>query len=363
VARGDSTIRVAIIGDAKGLKQELGEAEKGIKGFSVNAKALVGAIGATIVADQLVSFGKTALAEADRLGDATKRLELQLGGLSDQLVESSDDFAHLGQSSQDVLELEAAFADVATSLGVADPLIAGFADEAAATAAAVALMGDQDAASVIDLIGKAAGGSQKALKALGINLSDAEIEARALSATGKTNAAELTKAEKSAAAYALVLEKLQPKLVAVTEAGGDFESKTAEIDAKLETLTAKIGGHLEGPLNDLLDWIIRGIEGWEMLGDRIDEIPQLLRDMLGPLGDVIDLWRDFVGLTDEAGVQGSPFTLGRPPAPPTPHQVAPVAGSGNGAFVTINVPPTGAQTEAAVVRALREYEARNGPLS
>ena len=365
MARGDSSIRVLILGDSKGLKSELGEAERGLKGFSVSAKAIVGGIAATVVADQLVSFGKTALAEADRLGDATTRLELQLGDLSAELVRSADEFAHLGQSAQDVLELEAAFTDVATALGVADPLIASMADEAAATAAAVALLGETDAATVIDQIGKAAGGSEKALKALGINLSDAEIEARALADTGKANADNLTDAEKAAAAYALVLEKLAPKLDAVTEAGGDFESKTAEIDAKLETLTGKIGAHLEGPLTGLLDWMISGIEGWEMFADRMDEIPAIMRAQLGPIYAVTDALSALAGLLGDVGrgLAGDPFNENDLPGGNSHPGGAGWRPGMTSAGVTVNVNGGDpAEVERAVQKAVGGYQDRNGKL-
>lgn len=366
MARADSTVKVNIIGDSKGLQRELGKADKGIAGLGVSVKGLVAGAAFAGAAVAVTDFAQSALNESDRVGDAVTRLDLQIGDLSDQLVDASDDFAKLGQSQGDILELAAAFADTATALQLADPLIASFADDAAATAAAIALLGDQSADEVIDLIGKAAGGGAKALKALGISLTDAEVESRALADTGKLTAESLTDADLAAASYALVLEKLKPRLDAVAEGSGDVEQRQAEVEARFETLTGKIGAALEGPLNDLLGWILSGIDGWELFANRMDLVEQAARDMLGPLARVADALRtinDLIrtggGLLPNAGAIGID-DLERLRNSPTG------SGGGGGAQkpnVTIQVQPNGAaDTERAVINALRDYNRRNGIL-
>jgi phage-related minor tail protein len=140
MADATSTIRVKIEGDAKGLSNELQKSDKAVGGLGVSMGKLAGAFALGAVAAGVAEFGSTALAEADRLGDATSRLELQLGDLSDELVTSAENFASLGGSAQDVLELEAAFADAATAVQLSDEAIVRFADDAAATALAIALL-------------------------------------------------------------------------------------------------------------------------------------------------------------------------------------------------------------------------------
>jgi hypothetical protein len=357
MADANSTIRVNIIGDAKGLQTELGKADKGMTGLTASAGKLVGALALGAAAAGVAEFGQTALAEADRLGDATTRLELQLGELSGELIEAAGNFTKLGLSSQDVLELEAAFADTARSLGLADENIVQFADDAAATAGAIALLTDMDADKVIDLIGKAAGGSARAMRELGINLSDTEVEARALADTGKTSAEALTESELAAAAYALVLEKLEPRLAAVAEGSGDVEQKQAELQAKWEDLTAKIGQGIEGPLTDLLAWIIQGIEGWELFGKWVASVEDDVRDLLGPIATAVQLLNDLVNALRQVDAFGN-FDI-----PSVTRNTGSGSGSGSswGNNVTLNVVPLdSADTERAVIEALKDYEARNG---
>lgn len=344
MADAQSNIGVRITGDAKGLQRELASSDKAIGGLTASAGKLVGALALGAATAAIVDFGQTALNEADRVGDATQRLQLQVGDLSDELERTAGDFAKLGQSRQDMLELEAAFADTATAIGLADEDIVKFADDAAATAGALSLITDMDAAQVIDLIGKAADGGAKAMKALGINITDAEIEARALADTGKSTADSLTEGELAAASYALVLDALKPRLDAVAQGSGDVEQKQAELQAKWETLTGKIGEGIEGPLTALLDWIIQGIEGWELFGKWLGTVEQGFRDFLGPVADARDALEDvlrLIGLVDGASFNSGTLKGGR--------------------NVTLNVvPKDSADTERAVLAALADYNARNG---
>lgn len=253
MARADSTIRVNIIGDAKSLTKAADKAEGSIKGMNSQLLKVGGIVAGAFVTREIIDFGQTALDEADRVGDATGRLEDQLGNLSGPLVDAADEFARLGASEGDMLELEARITDIGIAAGISKGELADMADDAAATAAGLALITDEDADVWIDRIGKAAGGAEKPLKDLGINLTDTEVAARALADTGKDSAEQLTENELAAARLELILEKLTPRLEEVNTGTGDLEQKQAELQARMETLTGKIGEHLEGPLNDLAE--------------------------------------------------------------------------------------------------------------
>jgi hypothetical protein len=281
VARGDSEIWVRIKGDASGLKTALSTADRSLGGFALKAGGALLALG-TI--KEGFEFVGDSLGEADRLGDAMTRLELQLGGpLAANLATTADDFSRLGQSKQDVLELEAAFADVATTLGIADPVIADLADNVVATAAAVSLLGDLKPDQVVDLIGKAAGGSERAAKELGVTLLDG------VDATG-----QLTN----------ILAQLKPKLDEATTGTQDLESAQGEWDAKIETLQASLGEKLApalatvlGFINDEIDAIPGAIKGYEMLADAI---VGTFEQILSPIARARDAVEGFLNLLGQA---------------------------------------------------------------
>ena len=133
------------------------------------------------------------------------RLELQIGkDLAGALSDTAEGFHKIGLSRQDVLELAAGFADTATALGQGAPFIAEWADDAAAIASAIEQLGGADAATNIDLIGKAAGGSEKAMKALGIHVDEAAVAQLAMQQTGKDLPEQLDATELAAARYIIM---------------------------------------------------------------------------------------------------------------------------------------------------------------
>jgi hypothetical protein len=359
-----STIKVRIEGDAKGLANDLRASDKAVGGLGASLGKLGGAFALGAVAGGVVAFGETALAEADRLGDATTRLELQLGDLSSQLVDSADNFTKLGGSSQDVLELEASFADFATTLQLSDANIVKFTDDAAATALAIALLTDMEAPQVIDLIGKAADGSEKAMKALGISVTDAEVEARALADTGKSTADSLTAGELAAASYALVLEELKPKLDAVAQGSGDVEQKSAELEARFETLSGRIGQTVEGPMTDFLGGALLFIDLLPQVANFIGETSKAVGGFMSvvfgavdAVTALIDALGDLIGAQDAARRNGS-LRSGSSIGPGISDS-SQYGTSGTNVSVYVN-PFDAADVEKQTVAALNAYYQRNG---
>ena len=297
MGRADSTIRVNIIGDAKSLTKAANTAEGSVKGMNKQLLAVGGFVAGAFATREIIDFGQTALNEADRVGDAADRLEAQLGHLSDPLRDAADQFSNIGASEGDMLDMEARIADIGTAAGIADKDLAPFAESAAVLAAKMALATDVPADEWISKIGKAAAsGDMRSLRDLGVNLSDAAVEAQALADTGKTLPDALTEQEKAAARAALIIADLEERYGAATDAGGDLEQRQATMQAKMETLSGKIGEHLEGPLQGLLDWMLHGIEGWELFAAWIDTNEGKLRELATPLARVNDLVGGLIGL-------------------------------------------------------------------
>lgn len=336
----DSIIRVSIIGDAKKLVGALGEADKSTGGLLKSAgKALVG----LAVVDKAFDFAGDSLVEADRLGDAMTRLNISIGETDTaKLSDTAENFTSLGLSKQDVLELAANFADLGTNAGIAAPDIADLSDDVAATAGAMSLLDDSDPATNVENIGKAASGSEKAMRTLGITVPETEVTLRALRDTGKKTADQLTDGEKATARLNIVLEKLKPKLDAATTGSGDLEQSQKELEARVETLQAKLGGPLSdalntvvGFINDEIDAIPGAIHGFEMLGAGIEEFA---RFVLTPLANVADAINAITGAISRAN--NTPFQVSPGRAP---------RGS-----------PGSGTSESRTKTAVRRFDERNG---
>jgi hypothetical protein len=300
MARANSTIRVNIIGDAQSLARAADKSEAAVGGIGKKAVVAGSIIAGAFATDQLLDFGQTALQEADRVGDATGRLEDQLGDLADPLVAAADEFDRIGASEGDMLTLAARIADIGTAAGIADAELAPMAQTSAETAAALALITDIDADFWIDAIGKAAAGSDRSLRELGVGITDAEVEARALAMTGKDTADALTDGELAAARLELILEKLAPRIAEVTTGTADLEQRQSQLQARWETLTGDIGDAIDGPLTDLLGWVLTGIDGWALLSERIGGFDRAIGEALTPVARMIDLQRELIGVLAQA---------------------------------------------------------------
>lgn len=356
IGRADAEILVKVDGDADGLERELNDGDRALGRFSTGNVAKVGAVVAGAFATgAIVEFGATAFAESERASDALGRLEATLGGpLAQQLADRADDFAVFGQSKQDILELEGIFADIATSLGVAGPPLADFTGRAAEAAAALSTLNGGEPADWIDKIAKAATLGEDDLAALGIHLTEAEVQSRALRDTGKGTVDMLTDAELASAAYDLILEKLNPKIETAAGLTGDLSDKQAEVNAKWETFTGEVGGFLEGPADDLTDWLLEGVDGWKLFGDAVGSSEDRLRGVFGLLAAIGSLAPGPAGsIVDRVAP-----TLGNAGAPRGGTTSHPRGGAD---VVVVQVPDTLPDaTERAAVEGIRTYNRQNG---
>jgi hypothetical protein len=306
VARSSSIISVSIIGDAKKLIGAVNAADQSTGGL---IKSTVKVVGASVAIRKGFDLINDSLAEADRRGDAIQRLTNQIGNLADPLIKTADNFSKIGASAQDMIELEATFADLATSAGVTEPEIAANAEQLSAMALALAQVHDADPSAIMDAIGKAIGGQTRGIKQYGVDLTEASVAQRAMEMTGKDNAKALTAQELAAARTSLIMEAFTPILDQVATGTGDVAQKQDELGAKFETVSGKIGVAVEGPLGSALDWINdmidaipAAMDGWGALGDKINDV---VGQIQGPLNDLRALVANLLDMFSDLRTQTS----------------------------------------------------------
>jgi hypothetical protein len=149
----------------------------------------------------------------------------------------------------------------------------------------------------------------------------------------------------------------------VTDAEADLEGRQATLQAKFETLTGKIGDAVDGPLNDLLGWILTGIGGLELLAGAFDDVDSALDDMTGAAGDAVDAIRDLLQLISKVPFVPGGGLIG------TLGTGAPNGGGGGGrgaqgsfAPVTVNVQGGSPEVVEQAVRDAIRMAAGRGPL-
>ncbi len=303
MARSSSVINVSIIGDAKKLVAATKDADKATGGLMKSGAKVLGTLAvAGVGIDKAFDFVQESVKEADRLGDATSRLNRLIGQTDTQkLAEVAGEFHNLGLSKQDVLELGANFATVTAPLELNPGIVGDFADDVAATAAAMALVDAEgrDAAFFVEQIGKAAGGAEKPLKELGIAVSDDAVAAQALKDTGKDLPSQLTDTEKAAARLKIIMFELAPALRDAAAGSGDVERKQAEMQARVETLSGELGMALTPALNDVLTVLLDiAKHDW---GYDFKRIAWGVGEILTPIARANDGLRTLLGLLEEVG--------------------------------------------------------------
>lgn len=284
MARGDSTIRVSIIGDARKLTGALGDADRATGGLLKSA-ATVAVAGAVI--KEGFDFVGDALDNADRLGDATSRLELSIGKVdADKIAALADEFTDVGLAAPAVAEISASFAEMAkASTDLNSGEIAAMAPGVAEFAGALARVKDADPAAMGEAVSKFISGARGAKQA-GIELGIPFDEA-------------LTPGQR----YAELMERLPALVDQVTGANAGLDDKQSKLEATWDNFTTKVGPSVEAGIEGILDWttdmvdaIPGAIEGWDMLGRHIQGA---LNDILSPLARASDAVQGFLNLVSQ----------------------------------------------------------------
>ncbi len=281
MARGDSVIRVSIIGDARKLVGALGEADAATGGLLKSAAKVF--VGARVVAKGFDVI-EGSLAKADDFNDAFDVLAGTIGKIdADKVKDVAFSMSDIGLSADEVGLLASHFASFATAAGVAAPTISALTPELLDIASAVSAQTGKTLDEIVGDIGKAAQGSQKPVSEYGVLIDKA------------LNPDEQLRS---------ILDQLQAKFGTAKTAADDFAGSQDTLAAKWDNVMIKIGDGLDGPLkgvldfiNDEIDAIPGAIQGWQNLGAAIEAFG---RTALGPLGNVRDALAGIIELLDQS---------------------------------------------------------------
>lgn len=273
MARSSSVISVSIIGDAKKLIGAVGTADKATGGLLKSAAKIGGSL---FVIDKVFEVVDSSLKKADDFNDAFGVLERTIGKVdADKIKSVAFSMTNIGLSADEVGVLATSFANFAQSAGIAAPTISALTPDILDIAAAIhAQSPDKTLDEIVADIGKAAGGSQKPVKDLGVVIDKS------------LNPDEQLRS---------ILDQLKIKYGDASTAAGDFAGSQDTVNAKWDNFTIKLGQALDGPLKNLLTWIndeidaIPGaIAGFEMLEDAMYNAAQNALAPFARLRDILE---------------------------------------------------------------------------
>jgi hypothetical protein len=276
--------------DAEGSTDDLGVS---IGGLGSKGLAAAGGIAGLVAGvGTLFESGLTAASSLqsfnDRLGDLAPTIEsVEIGSLSTTIGQLAQD---LGSSDEAVRGSIARLVEFGEAAGATDAQLEETSDQFLALAArAVSL--NPELGDIGDVIQQLQGGLAKGgrkLASFGIELTAAEIEARALADTGKLTNTELTEFDKAAAGASLAAEQLGDSLT------GDITDGTQNIALDFQNLQQIFGDTIEDlgkplvvPILDVLDAALPVVtELFAVIADVAVQVAPALGDLFSALSDI-----------------------------------------------------------------------------
>lgn len=296
-----ATLTAKLVGDAKGMVDafDKGEVSAGKLGSSIGDVSKI--VGGFVVAEGLMKIPgllQSATAAASNLAESQSKANVVFGENAREIEAwASKASKSLGQSKQQALEAAGTFGNLFTALGLTGEQTKNMSKDVVSLATDFASFNNIGTDAALEKLRAGLVGEVEPLRALGINLTAATVEAKAMEMGLAASTKELTEADKVQARYALILEQS-------TNAQGDF-ARTADgaanqqriMKAELADVTAKIG-------TGLIPVMLAGGKAILFLTEHAD----VLVPVLGALATVIGVilvpatWAYVSALTAQAAV-------------------------------------------------------------
>lgn len=258
------TIEVKFTGDTRDLERATGKATaeisgvgKSVSGFAVGAGAALTSFGIQAI-PQLLGVGQElyALGQASEIGLA--KSETVFGDSAGSIATWADSVNEsLGLSDEKVIGLAASMGDLLVPLGFTREAAADMTMETTELAGALSAwsQGQYDAEQVSGIVTKAMLGERDGLKALGISISQAEVDQRALEIAQLDGRDAITAQDKALATQQLILDKSTDAQTAWSDGTMDAVKSQNELSATIADAKEGLAKGLVPVVQSVVRWI------------------------------------------------------------------------------------------------------------
>ena len=243
-------ISVTITSDTKGVKTGTDSATTYFENFAKKTSGFLVGVGSKITefgigaaknllgtVGDMVNLGK----QADLFD---KKASTVFGGSAAAIKTWADSVNEsFGMSDEAVVGMAGSMGDLLKPMGFTEQATADLTKKMLEQAGALSAWsgGKSSASEVSDIMTKALLGETEGLKGLGISITQAEIQQKAMAMTGKTSAAALTQQEKALATQQLMVDKSADAMKAWGDGTMDSVKKSNELKAGLDDAKTAIG--------------------------------------------------------------------------------------------------------------------------
>lgn len=224
-----------------GLVDGLGRIGLAAEGVKAIFSGIVSVFGAPVKAasDLNESMGKSVVI----FGDAAAGVQAFAAGAAEAL----------GMSKQQALEASGSFGNLFVSMGVGTDAAAALSQRLVTAAGDLGALNNVSNEDALEKLRAGLIGEAEPLRSLGILLSAAAVEERALAETHKASAKELTEGDKALARYSLILEGAATSQGNFADTATDFAGAQKRMQAGFANLQAEVGGIFLPTVNRLLN--------------------------------------------------------------------------------------------------------------
>ena len=262
------TIEVKFTGDTRDLQKATGRVEGELKGvgskvsgFAVGAGAALTTMGAQAI-PALVNFGKELFSLGQSSEIALAKSQTVFGDSAGTIAKWADGVNEsLGLSDETVIGLAASMGDLLVPLGFTREAAAEMAMETTELSGALSAwsQGQYDAEEVSAILTKAMLGERDGLKALGISISQAEVDQKALTIANKAGRDAVTAQDKALATQQLILEKSTDAQAAWTDGTMDAVKQQNELSATIADAKEGLAKGLVPVIQNVIRWVVQDL--------------------------------------------------------------------------------------------------------
>jgi phage-related minor tail protein len=281
------TLVVKLIGDITDFESKMDQA--GSKWSSVGQKMTqTGAVMTAAVTAPLVAIGLKSIEAASNLAESMNKVDVVFGKNAETIKTWADGAAKaLGQSEQQALEAAGTFGNLFTAMGIGSDQSTKMSTSIVELASDLASFNNIDPTVALEKLRAGLVGETEPLRTLGVNLSAAAVEAKAMEMGLVGANGELTAAAKAQAAYALILEQTKTAQGDFSRTSEGLANSTRIMKAELADAAANLGTMLLPIALKIVNVITSWIEKFQALSPETQKIILIVAGLAAAIGPVL----------------------------------------------------------------------------
>ena len=265
-------------------------AEDTKRSFSSIASSLrkAGGVMTAAVTAPLMLLGREAVNAASDMEESLSKVGVVFGDLSDEVVAWSETSAEsFGLSQQAALEAAGTFGNLFTAMNLPADAAAEMSTELVQLAGDLASFNNITVDEALTKLRAGLVGEVEPLRTLGVQLSAATVEAKAM-AMGLADAeGELSQSALAQARYALILEQTATAQGDYARTSDGLANSQRTLQAQLSDLAAELGTVLLPYITDLVNWISQAVQWFDGMSPSVQKVVVVIGVLAAAIGPVL----------------------------------------------------------------------------